>query len=213
MTIRSWCRFLRQVQATKQWQWSPKLHVIHFYSAISPSAPGSVISAMAHAVGLLVLAVGCSAVRPNVIWIMADDLGWGEVGFLDAVWAHGGRFSGPSFWWTSIEPFLFLEWFSCNPLHLHFLADLRLSWRTGSRSQVPPTNFHRALVPGRATGAPEDSIRPSRPMVGSPHPTWIASVGRASSFDRPGGRRRRSLVVFGKSWDMTGYNGIWYNGI
>jgi hypothetical protein len=36
------------------------------------------------AVGLLVLAVRCSAARPNVIWIMADDLGWGEVGFLDA---------------------------------------------------------------------------------------------------------------------------------
>jgi hypothetical protein len=36
------------------------------------------------AVGLLVLAVRGSAARPNGIWIMADDLGWGEVGFLDA---------------------------------------------------------------------------------------------------------------------------------
>lgn len=44
---------------------------------------------MAHAVGLLVLAVGCSAVRPNVIWIMADDLGWGEVGLYPAESAHG----------------------------------------------------------------------------------------------------------------------------
>ena len=60
------------------------------YSHQPLSSSDRVMSAMARsAVGLVLLAAGCSAARPKGIWIMADDLGWGEVGFLDAAsaWA------------------------------------------------------------------------------------------------------------------------------
>lgn len=51
----------------------------------APQLPAAFIAMAQVAVGLLLLAARCSAAGPNVIWIMADDLGWGEVGFLDAV--------------------------------------------------------------------------------------------------------------------------------
>ena len=53
-------------------------------------------------------------------------------------------------------------------------------------------------------------------MVGSPRPTWIASVERASSFDRPqedddavgdvAGRFREIMGYDGIQWDMIQWN-------
>ncbi|CAJ1417705.1 unnamed protein product [Effrenium voratum] len=43
---------------------------------------------------LLALVVGHAAGRPNFLWIMADDLGWGEVGLFPASSPHG-RISTP----------------------------------------------------------------------------------------------------------------------
>lgn len=43
-------------------------------------------------VGVLVLSnLAAGAAKPNVIWIMADDLGWGEVGCLAAESKHNQR--------------------------------------------------------------------------------------------------------------------------
>ena len=47
------------------------------------------------ATGLVHVMVAASQPRPNIIFIMADDLGWGEVGLYPAGSAHG-RISTPN---------------------------------------------------------------------------------------------------------------------
>ena len=105
---------------------------------------------------------------------------------------------------TSIEPFLFLEWFQWIPLHLHFLADLRLANWFPFPSWIPSNKLspagHWSLVV-----LPE----PPRTLSGRVGP-WSDRHTQLGSL-RSGGPRLstgREDDAVGR-WSFSGNHGIW----
>ena len=108
----------------------------------------------------------------------------------------------------------FCSWSGSPSIDLAVSSWLAANWLTSCLGN-PKWNPIKLSPASRS----KDSIPPSRPMVGSPRPTWIASVGRASSFARPGGWPVVGPVgeTYGKlqklaatKWDLwfVGYTGF-----
>jgi arylsulfatase A-like enzyme len=90
------------------------------------------IAAMAAVTGGMMVAPLCASQQPNLVLILVDDLGWGEVGY------HGGRAPTPHIDRMSEEGLRFNRMYSqpiCTPSRTALLTG-RYPWRSGMASGV-----------------------------------------------------------------------------
>lgn len=70
--------------------------------------------------------------KTNIVYIMADDLGWGDIG------VHGGRVSTPNidrFFKQGMELAQFMDWCVCSPTRAMLLTG-RHPFRVGTGPEV-----------------------------------------------------------------------------
>ncbi len=128
--------------------------------------------------GALAMSVSALPVRPNIVFIMADDLGWQDVGFMGSDW-----FETPLLDRLAAESVVFdqaLMYPTCSPSRAALLTG-RHSFRTGVYT-----------VPVLEGGNAEENIY-SRWTVGLEHPFY------SDMFNRAGYR----LIHLGK-WHLVG---------
>ena len=120
---------------------------------------------------LLTLATECFA-RPNVIWIMADDLGWGEVGVLDAR--------------SSIKPCYFLQFAGpkCRDFKLVMVEDSILPSRHMGASP------HPTWTASDAKGWCFGRLGKVKPSISRCLPLFFISCTRNSEMQKTIAKRR-----------------------
>ncbi|MEA2069407.1 MAG: arylsulfatase [Verrucomicrobiota bacterium] len=90
------------------------------------------------------LAIGATAtlaVQPNIVLIMADDLGWGDVGY------HGGEAATPNIDRVSEKGVRFNRFYAqpiCTPTRASLMTG-RYAWRSGMASGVVLNHLHYGL--------------------------------------------------------------------
>ena len=79
-----------------------------------------------------------AAVKPNIVLVMADDLGWGDVGY------HGGQAATPNIDRISAAGIRFDRFYSqalCTPARSALMTG-RYAWRTGMASGIILNHLH-----------------------------------------------------------------------
>ena len=123
---------------------------------------------------LALLEVLCDSQRPNVVWIMADDLGWGEVGLYPANSSHG-RIATPHLDQFGREGMVFRQAYAGYTV----CAPSRTAFFIGRHSG----NFHKLGLDGQA-------LLPSQNQTTLPQLLKQAGASRTQS-------RAVVLVAFG----------------
>ena len=132
---------------------------------------------------LLVGVAGSGARSPNIVFVLADDLGWRDVGF------HGARFfETPNIDQVAADGMIFNQFYSggpnCAPTRACIMTGMytprhRL-YTPGGKSKGNP-KFMRLLVPSRGTDAGDKALESRNNSISAEH-TSIAEVLKGAGY-------------------------------